>query len=255
MLQTGRVIGMPVTVGSTVHVAERIIREAHAGHDGYVCVANVHMVSTAMRDEKLRQIIGKALLVTADGLPLVWILKRNGFKEAERVTGTDLTLKLCERTSVEGMAVGFYGGSPETIRRLQKLMTERFSALKVAFCESPPLLPVQPEVDQDIVKRINESGAHIVFVGLGCPKQEFWMMAYKPYLSATLIGVGAAFDFLAGTAKRAPVWMQRYGFEWLHRLAVNPRKTLKRYVMTNPPFIWMVIKECVKRRKLKNSSF
>jgi len=248
MLRTGRVVGLPVTVASTANIAERIIREHDVGHGGYVCVANVHMVTTASRNEKLLKIMEEALLVTADGLPLVWVLKQNGFRGAERVTGTDLTLKLCETAADEGMPVYFYGGSQETIKILKTFITEKFPDLKVVGYESPPLLPLQPELDQDVVSRINKSGARIVFVGLGCPKQEYWMAAYTSQLSAILIGVGAAFDFIAGTVKRAPLWMQRAGLEWFHRLATDPRKTWKRYVTNNPLFIWMVIKEYVKRK-------
>lgn len=234
---------MPVTAGSTPNIAEKIIREVHAGHGGYVCVANVHMVTTARCNEKLHEIMEESLVITADGLPLVWMLKQGGFREAERVTGVDLTLKLCEKAAAEGMLVCFYGGAPEAIRALQESIANRFPALKVAFYESPPLLPEQPKVDQGVVDRINKSGVRIVFVGLGCPKQEFWMAAYRPHVSAVLIGIGAAFDFIAGTAKRAPGWMQRCGLEWLHRLVVNPRKTWRRYATTNPLFVWMVLRE------------
>jgi len=215
-----------------------------------VCVANVHMVTTSQRNEKLHQIIEKSLVATADGLPLVWMLKQNGFSEAERVVGTDLTLKLCERAAAEGMPVYFYGGTPETIRLLEASIAKRFSTLKV-FYESPPLLPEQPEADQEVVDRINNSDARLVFVGLGCPKQEFWMATYTSHLPAVLIGVGAAFDFIAGTVKRAPVWMQKAGLEWLHRLTVDPRKTWKRYLTTNPFFIWLVMKEYLRRKVSK----
>jgi len=236
---------MPVTVGSTANIAETVMREARAGHGGYVCVANVHMVTTARRDEKLHDIMEKSLVVTADGLPLVWMLEQCGFSGAERVTGTDLTLKLCEKAAAEGMPVCFYGGIPETARALRESMTALFPALKVAHREYPPLLPEQSAVDGGVVDRINKSGGRIVFVGLGCPKQEFWMAAYRPHLTAVLIGVGAAFDFISGTVKRAPIWMQRCGLEWLYRLVVDPRKTWKRYVTTNPIFIWLALKEYI----------
>lgn len=253
MLKTGRVIGMPVTVGSTASIAETIMREARARHGGYVCVANVHMVTTARRNEKLHQIMEKSLVVTADGLPLVWMLKQNGFGEAKRVVGTDLTLRLCERAAAEGMPVYFYGGTPETIRLFEASIAKRFPTLKV-FYESPPLLPEQTEVDRGVVDGINASGARIVFVGLGCPKQEFWMATYRPHLTAVLIGVGAAFDFIAGSVKRAPGWMQRCGLEWLHRLAVDPRKTWRRYATTNPLFVWMVVREHLKLKANKADS-
>ena len=242
---------MPVTVGSTENIGKEIIQKSKSGYGDYVCVANVHMVTTARRNKKLRKIMEEAFLVTADGLPLVWVLKQNGFKEAERVTGTDLTLKLCKAAADERIPVYFYGGSPETIKTLKTFIAKRFPDLKVVGYESPPLLPLQPEVDPDVVKRINKSGARIVFVGLGCPKQEYWMAAYTSHLPAILIGVGAVFDFLSGTCQRAPLWMQKCSLEWLHRLATEPRKTWKRYATTNPLFIWMLIKEYVKRKARK----
>jgi len=248
MLKTGQVIGLPVTVGSAKNITEKIARIASMGHGGYVCVANVHMVTTAIRNEKLRKIMEKSLFVTADGLPLVWMLKQSGFKEAERVTGADLTLRLCETAADEKIFVYFYGGYPETIRSLKAFIVKRFPNLEVVGYESPPLLPLHPKPDQDVVARIIKSGAHIVFVGLGCPKQEHWMAEYTSYLSAILIGVGAAFDFIAGTTNRAPVWMQKCGLEWAYRLATEPQKMWKRYATTNPLFVWMFIKEYVKRK-------
>lgn len=248
MLKTGRVIGLPVTVDSTENIAKKIVREANMGRGGYVCVANVHMVITAWRNEKLSKIMEESLFVTADGLPLVWVLKQSGFKEAERVTGTDLALKLCEAAADEGIPVYFYGGYPETIKTLKAFIAKRFLNLKVVGYESPPLLPLQPEIDQDVVFRIIKSGARIVFVGLGCPKQEYWMAAYTSHLPAILIGVGAVFDFLGGTCQRAPVWLQKLGLEWAHRLATQPRRMWKRYAKTNPLFVWLVLREWIKQR-------
>lgn len=248
MLKTGQVTGLPVTVGSTENIGKEIIQKSKSGYGCYVCIANVHMVTTANRNLKLRRIMEKSLFVTADGLPLVWVLKQNGFTAAERVTGTDLTLRLCEIAADERISVYFYGGYPETIKTLKAFIAEKFPDLSVAGYESPPSLSLEPEIDQGVVDRINRSDARIVFVGLGCPKQEYWMAAYTSHLPAILIGVGAAFDFLAGTVKRAPVWIQKYGLEWLHRLATEPKKTWKRYAKTNPVFVGMVVKEYVKRR-------
>ena len=150
----------------------------------------------------------------------------------------------------DNMSVYFYGGSIETIERLKIYISQSFPSLNLFF-ESPPIFPQNPEVDMDVVSRIKESGARIVFVGLGCPKQEYWMAAYKPYLPSVSIGVGAVFDFLAGTCSRAPVWMQKLGLEWFHRLATQPGRTWKRYAITNPVFVWMVLKEYIKVGKSK----
>jgi N-acetylglucosaminyldiphosphoundecaprenol N-acetyl-beta-D-mannosaminyltransferase len=191
-------------------------------------------------------VMENAKLVTSDGMPLVWSLRRGGFDYAERVSGPDLIAPLLELASKEEMPVYFYGGSEKTATALGKAVAKEFPDLRVAGCESPPKLPLRPVVDPAVVERINSSGARVVFVGLGCPKQEFWMEAYSAHLSAVLIGVGAAFDLTAGTLARAPLWMQRRGLEWLYRLIMEPRRLFKRYAVTNSMFCWYLFTERLK---------
>jgi len=243
MMVVGRVLSAPVNIASLNLVTERILEAARYSHAACVCVANVHMVVIAEGDHLFREIMNRASIVASDGMPLVWELKRQGYKKAERVTGPDLTVKLCERSQDEGIPVYFFGGSTETIEKLKRVVDTRFPNLRVVGYESPPALAQHPEVDPEVVARIRDSGAKIVFVGLGCPKQEFWMHAYSKDLNAVLIGVGAAFDFLAGTKRRAPVWMQRAGLEWLFRLASEPGRLWKRYLVTNSLFLWYLIRE------------
>jgi len=242
-LRKGSVLGCPVTVGNLTLVSDHIINAAKQEDYGYVCIANVHMVTTARRDMRLRPAMEGAGIVTSDGMPLVWELRRQGYDEAERVAGPDLLVLLCELAQEEELPVYFFGGSVETIKRLQAAVAKRFPSLKVAGYESPPMIPQFPEVEPEVIERIKTSGAKIVFVGLGCPKQEFWMGAYSPHLPAVLIGVGAAFDFLAGTKQRAPGWMQRAGLEWLFRLASEPGRLWKRYLVTNSLFLWYLMRE------------
>ncbi len=247
MFEQGRVIGARVTVGSFEKIAHEILQIAKEGRGGYVCVANVHMVTTARRNVALRLTMENAELVASDGMPLVWELHRQGFTDAERVAGPDLMIRLCEIADVKMLPVFFLGGSPKTIEELRKIIAKRFPTLQVAGYESPPALPQQPKMNQDMVNRIKTSDARIVFVGLGCPKQEFLMVAYAPYLPAVLVGVGAAFDFLAETKPRAPLWMQKGGLEWLFRLINEPGRLWKRYLTTNTLFIWYLIKDRVMR--------
>ena len=248
MAETGQVIGVSVTAGSLSGIVHEAFKIAQGGQSGYICVANVHMVTTATRDERLRRIMEEADLVTTDGMPLVWVLRQQGFKDAERVTGTHVTLRLCGLAAQDGMPVYFYGGSPETIYGLKKFIGKRFPFLQ-AFYDSPPLISQQSMVDPHVVSRIKASGSRIVFVGLGCPKQEFWMAAYKPHLPALLIGVGAVFDFLSGTVKRAPGWVQKAGLEWLFRLSMDPKRLWKRYLLYNTKFLFKTISEIVSQRK------
>ena len=222
-LENGRVIGSPTTVGSFRQVADEVIRAAQEGSNGYVCAANVHMVTTARRDADLHAVMEGALLVTSDGMPLVWELRRQGYA-AERVAGPDLTFYLCERAAAEGLPVYFYGSTPAVVGRLVQALEATFPDLVVAGYESPPAMLDRPALDMHASGRIAASGARLVFVGLGCPKQEFWMAAHAPWIPAVQLGVGAAFDFLAGAKPRAPLWMQQRGLEWLFRLASEPRR-------------------------------
>ena len=243
VMVVGQVLSAPVNIASLDIMTGRILEKARRSQAAYVCVANVHMIVSAQKSPALLAIMNNAALVCSDGMPLVWELRRQGHKQAERVAGPDLTVKLCEQSQAEGIPVYFFGGSHETIEKLKDAVGTRFPNLHVAGYESPPVLPQCPEVDPKVVACIKASGAKIVFVGLGCPKQEFWMHAYSKELNAVLIGVGAAFEFLAGTKRRAPVWMQRAGLEWLFRLASEPGRLWKRYLVTNSLFLWYLIRE------------
>lgn len=251
MFEMRRVVGIPITIGALNDVANEIIQYAKKRVRGYVCVANVHMVVTARRNEGLLRIMEDAEFVTCDGMPLVWELRRQGYRDAGRVAGPDLMVKLCETAMEERLPVYFFGGGYETIQALKERIAIHFPTLNVVGYESPPMLPPQSGVDFTVAERIRASGAKIVFVGLGCPKQEFWMSVYSPYIPAILIGVGAAFDFFAGTLSRAPFWMQKSGLEWFYRLLCEPQRLCRRYMVTNTLFIFYLINECLRRRFLQ----
>ena len=242
MLKFGKVIGCPVTASTLDEVANEILLRAQRDDGGEVCVANVHMLASARQDHDLREVIERAALVTSDGMPLVWVLRRKGFRDAERVAGADLMDRLCRAAAAERMPVYLYGGSEKNTSAMRKNMSDRYPTLIVAGCESPAELPPRPPVDLDTVARIEKSGAGIVFVGLGCPKQEFWMASHVGRLKAVTIGVGAAFDFLAGSVQRAPVWMQRAGLEWLYRVTMEPKRLWKRYLVTNTLFLFYLLR-------------
>ena len=241
MPEQGTVVGAPVTVGDIDAAAATILAAAEAGKGGYVCVANVHMVVTARKDPYLLAIMEGALWVTSDGMPLVWALQRQGHEKARRVAGPDLMRHLLQAAETARVPVYFFGSNGATIAALTRALATHFPALVLAGIEAPPLLPMDPEVDAETVTRINDSGARLVFVGLGCPKQEYWMATYAPHLMGVQIGVGAAFDFFAGTVSRAPRWMQSAGLEWLFRLCAEPRRLWRRYLVTNSQFIWYVL--------------
>lgn len=233
------VLGMRVDAGNYAASTERIIGWASFASDRprYVCVANVHMVMESHDSPDFKRIVNSADMVTSDGMPLVWMLRSLGLPLAERVYGPTLTLHVCEAAAAEGVPVGFYGGSPAALNELTAELTTRFPSLDVRYAYSPPFRELTPDEDASVVEQINDSGARILFVGLGCPKQERWMADHSNQLPLVQLGVGAAFDFHAGRVKQAPTWMQDRGLEWLFRLAVEPKRLWKRYLYNNPRFL------------------
>lgn len=215
----------------------------------YVCVCNVHSVVTAKHDGFLRDSINLADLAVPDGMPLVWWLRSRGIPEQERIYGPDILWRCCAQAEREGLAVYFYGGRPDTLERLVSNVKQSFPRLAIVGQSAPPFRELTATEDEEDVRRITESGAQIVFVGLGCPKQEKWMAQHRGRIPAVMIGVGAAFDYHAGTLKRPPRWMQWAGLEWFFRLVQEPRRLWRRYAVTNSLFILCALAEIILRRR------
>ena len=231
------ILGMRVDATTYKDALHKVLTWAQRGESRYVCVANVHMVMEAYDAPSFRALVNRADLVTPDGMPLVWMLRLLGMKEQERVYGPTLTLRIAEAAAQNGVPVGFYGGRPEVLHQLIENLQARYPRLQVVYAYSPPFRPLTAKEDALVVEEINASGARILFVGLGCPKQERWMAAHKGKVHAVMLGVGAAFDFHAGRLPQAPPWMQRAGLEWLFRFLVEPRRLWRRYLKHNPRFI------------------
>jgi N-acetylglucosaminyldiphosphoundecaprenol N-acetyl-beta-D-mannosaminyltransferase len=219
---------------------EQILAWARTSESRYVCFGTVHMIMEAYVSPGFRQILNDADLVNPDGMPLVWVQRRMGTGKAQRVTGPDITLMLCEKAATEGMPVGFYGGSQETNDSVVANMRQRHPGLNVSYAYSPPFRPLTPEEDEAVTKALIKSGTRLLFIGLGCPKQEQWMREHRGRIPCVMLGVGAMFDFHAGTVKRAPLWLQDRGLEWLYRLLMEPKRLWKRYLTTNLRFIALV---------------
>jgi len=230
-----RLLGVRVDATDYAEAAERILAMAEAG-GGMTCVASVHPVMEAWDDPGFARILNGAELVTPDGVPLVWSLRALGLREATRVYGPDLTPRVCQEAARRGVPVGFYGGTPPVLEALTRRLADEIPGLRIAFAVAPPISDAEVAVDPRVAQAIEDSGARVLFVGLGCPKQERWMAAHREALSCALVGVGAAFDFLAGAKPQAPAWMQRAGLEWLFRLACEPRRLWRRYLWNNPRF-------------------
>lgn len=209
-----------------------------AGTPQYVCVTPVHSIMECYDDPEVRAIYNRAGLVTPDGMPVVWLAQRLGYPHVRRVYGPDLMLAVCAHAAAQGYRHYFYGGAEGVAAELARILQTRFPGLAVAGALSPPFRALSPEEDEAISAQIRDARPHIVWVGLGAPKQERWMAAHVGKVGApVLIGVGAAFDFLTGRKPQAPRWMQRSGLEWLFRLASEPRRLFRRYLSANSRFI------------------
>lgn len=231
------VLGARIDAIDWVGALERASRWAAARQSRYLCFCNAHSVVTLGGDAELARAIDGADLALPDGMPVAWMLRRAGFNGQPRLNGPDFMWKLCALAERQGTAVYFYGSTPATLQALQRRLASAFPRLQVAGSESPPFRAAQPQEDAAATARINASGAGLLFVGLGCPKQEVWMAARRGRIQAVMAGVGAAFDYHAGTLPRAPLWMQKRGLEWLYRLGCEPHRLWRRYLVTNTLFI------------------
>jgi N-acetylglucosaminyldiphosphoundecaprenol N-acetyl-beta-D-mannosaminyltransferase len=241
------VIGAPIDVVHWGGAVATILRWAADGESRYVCACNVHSVVTAQRDLALAASVRGADLVLPDGAPVAWLMRRCGYPAQRRVSGPDLMWRYFAAAAVYGESIFLYGSTPETLQRLQQRIAQTFPGLRVAGAHSPPFRALSDAEQDAVVELINGSGATTVWVSLGCPKQELWMAEHRDKLHAVLVGVGAAFAFHAGTARRAPRWMRRLSLEWLHRLLSEPRRLWRRYLSTNSVFVVAALRQVLRR--------
>ena len=215
----------------------------------YVAICNVHSVVTALQEPQHKHDLNEADMATCDGMPITWVLRKLGFVDQQRINGPDLMWKYCEKIEKTGQKVFFYGSTDDNLALLKNHLLAVFPELKIAGMYSPPFRVLTDAEDVEVIRELNESGAGVVFVGLGCPRQEHWMNEHRGKVNAVTIGVGAAFNYHAGTIKRAPLWMQNSGLEWLHRLAADPRRLWRRYLVTNTLFIFSITAQLLGLKK------
>jgi N-acetylglucosaminyldiphosphoundecaprenol N-acetyl-beta-D-mannosaminyltransferase len=254
MSSNSHILGMRIDRTDYNH-ASSVVREwALERCSKYVCIASVNNVMEAYDSADFRRVMNQADLVTPDGMPLVWGLKLLGSSGATRVYGPDLTPALLEMAAASGLSVGFYGGSPPTLRSLREVFAKRFPGLQIGYAFSPPFRPLTAGEDRAIIEEINRSAVKILFIGLNTPQQDYWMAAHKGRVQAVMIGVGAAFDFLAGTKPQAPRWMMRIGLEWSFRLLTEPRRLWKRYLKHNPRFVALFVLQLLGLRRFPSNA-
>ena len=214
-----------------------------------VCIANVHMLIEGHRNAQFGRVLKDADLVTPDGMPLVWMLKVMGAVKQDRVAGVDVLEGLCKSAVKHGVSIFFVGSQQSILSKMEDRLKREFPGLLIAGMQPLPFRPLTPEEDDVLVHNINHSGAGIVFVSLGCPKQETWMSNHRGKVEAVMVGLGGAFPVYAGIHKRAPRFVRQAGLEWLYRLLQEPKRLWRRYVTTIPVFLWLVAKQLFILRK------
>ncbi|MCB9771032.1 MAG: WecB/TagA/CpsF family glycosyltransferase [Candidatus Omnitrophica bacterium] len=243
MKENFQVLGVRISAVNLKIAARQIEEWIENRTKTYVCVAPVSTVMDCQDDARYRTIVNAAGMVTPDGMPIVWIGRRKAGKIVERTYGPDLMNMFCALSEDKGYKHYFYGGSSATNRLLVEALKRRFPKLAVVGQYAPAFLAIQQKEQESVLKQINNSGADVLWVGLGSPKQDYWMALHREEINVpVMIGAGAAFDFLAGTKAQAPLWMQRSGLEWVFRLCCEPRRLWRRYLVGNMRFIFLIIK-------------
>jgi N-acetylglucosaminyldiphosphoundecaprenol N-acetyl-beta-D-mannosaminyltransferase len=243
-------LGLRISAVNLPAAVARIEQAIARKQKGYICVRDVHGVIRCQKDAELRKLHNRAFLVTPDGMPLVWALWLSGRREADRVYGPDLMFELLSHGREVGLKHFLYGTTPEVLEKLQGNLARKLPGVEFVGTYSPPFRELAPAEEDQIAELLNRSGADVVWVGLSTPKQELWMGRMRDRLtSPMLIGVGAAFDFHAGVKRQAPRFVQRSGFEWLYRLACEPRRLGMRYAVAIPSFLWLALTQATGLRR------
>lgn len=238
-------LGMKLDPTSYDEATEKIIAWAKEGVSHTICAASAHMVMETYDSPAVRAAVNDTDLVVSDGMPLVWWLRAKGVKNQQRVYGPDLMVHVCDSAAREKIPVGLYGSTQEVVTALVEQLLIRFPGLQINFIKSPPFRPMSSEEDAVITQGIIDSGIKILFIGLGCPKQELWIAEHKGKVPSVMFAVGAAFQFHAGLVRQAPHWMQKSGLEWLFRMTQEPGRLWKRYLNVVPRFSYLVVMEAL----------
>jgi len=246
-LHTTKLMNMRLNLGSFQLGLEQVIDLALKRQGGYACFANVHMTITALNDDALRNATNEADFVFTDGKPLCLALRLTQKVNQERIAGMDFMPRLLEIAAHQQLSVYFLGGSKDINAAVVETAMQKFPNLCIVGAESPPFRALTENESLEMISRINSSGAHLLFVALGCPKQEVWMHKHRHQLKAFQLGVGGAFPVFAGFEHRAPVWAQKLSLEWLYRLLQDPKRLWKRYLLTNSYFMFLLLGLLVKQ--------
>ena len=244
-LPTRKVLDFPITALRLNQQIQTILQWASEHKSKTVCVANVHMLMEAHWNPEFAGVLKNSDIVTPDGMPLVWMMKKLGATSQDRVAGLDILASICTSAPKQNISVFFLGSQKQILSGMRSSLEEEYPELHIAAMEPLPFRPLTESEDEALIQKINQSGAGIVFVSLGCPKQEKWMAQHKDKIQAVMIGLGGAFPVYAGLQKRAPRIVRESGFEWLYRWLQEPRRLAGRYTKTIPPFMWLAMKQLI----------
>lgn len=244
------VLGIAVDAVDMPRALDRIAHHLDTAEKGYICVAGVHGVMEAQRCSELRAIYGQSSMTVPDGMPLVWVGRMQGHTSMERVTGPDLMLRVFAEPRFSGATHFFYGGEPGVAEELCRRMQARFPDARVVGIYTPPFRDLNREEEEEFLASISALKPDMIWVGIGCPRQEIFMARYIERLDTRLIfGVGAAFDYHTGRIRDCAPWIKHAGLQWLHRLLQNPRRLWRRYLRNNPAFVWRIAIQMIRDRK------
>lgn len=237
-----KVVSLKVTEGDYSSFITRVLKLGENRESSYVCVANVHMCIEAYDDDIFANIVNSADLVTPDGMPLAMAIQFLYRQKQDRVAGMDLLPDLLKEAEGNGMSCFIYGGSVKMLKQSENYIKQHYPNLKCGY-HSPPFRALTDVEKEHDIQRINNFGAQLVFVALGCPKQERWMAEMKGKINSCMLGIGGALPVMIGMQERAPKWMQKTSLEWLYRLLQEPKRLFKRYAYTNTKFLFLLMKQ------------
>lgn len=244
------IINMDVDIINIGLAVEVIVNWSKEKAGRYVCVSNVHMCMEAFDSTVFCDVVNSADMVIPDGKPISIAQKMLGNKNVSQVRGLDIMNSLCAISQDSKLNIGFYGGSSDSVlNQVEDNLRISYPGIRIVYAYSPPYRALTPAEDMAVLTGLNSSDVDVLFVGIGCPKQEVWMAEHKNQLNCVMLGVGAAFDFVAGNKRHAPRWVQKVGLEWLFRLISEPKRLWKRYLKHNPRFIWYFMQQWLFKRK------
>lgn len=244
------VLGVKIAATNLQQACQTIEEWIETRKKTYICISPVATIVDCQKNVNYREIINGAGMSTPDGMPLVWIGRMKGNRQIGRTYGPDLMLKFCDISQQKGYKHFFLGGTEESNRLLVSNLLEKFPRLNIVGSFAPPFRETGVMEEWPVLERMNGANPDVLWVGLGSPKQDYWMHDHRDKLNVpVMVGVGAAFDFLAGTKKQAPLWMRKAGLEWLFRLCSEPKRLWKRYLIGNTKFVYWIILDFFRSKK------